>query len=329
MSMVCRLSIIVPVYGVEDYLAKCLDSLVNQSVDGYKIIVVNDGSKDNSQLIIEEYERRYPEIVKGYIKENGGLSDARNYGMKYVDTPYVMFIDADDFVEKTMVEECLNIIEQGYDLVVFSYFQHHVFDNTDEIIELKLNQGIYNPKINKEVLAFMPNAAWNKIYRTSLFTDNNILFPKGLLYEDLGTTPKLLICTEKVYFLNKPLYHYLVDRPNNITRQIDNRIFDVIEIMDQIIKYFKKKGCFETYVDELHYLYKVNTIENMRKVMKSSDYELAYRYINYVFDKEMDLFKKSKVKYEINLDGTDVVYSNRLLAKLYYFIKKMNKGGRE
>ena len=77
-----KVSVIVPVYNVEKYLNKCLDSLINQSLDNFEIIVVNDGSPDNSQKIIDEYVSKYPKIVKSYIKENGGLSDARNYGIK-------------------------------------------------------------------------------------------------------------------------------------------------------------------------------------------------------------------------------------------------------
>lgn len=319
--MTNELTVVVPVYGVEEYLAKCLDSLLCQSVDNYQILVINDGSKDNSQSIIDEYQNKYPNKVKGYIKENGGLSDARNYGLKYVGTPYVMFIDADDYVEKDMVETCLKAIKQDLDIVVFSYYQHYVANNSFEVINLKIKEGIYNPKENPEIIAYTPNAAWNKIYKTSLFKENNIIYPKGLLYEDLGTTPILLAKSLKVGYINKALYHYLVDRPNNITKQVDKRIFDVIKIMENNVKYFKDNNLYETYNQELHYLYKINTIENMRKAMKSKDKKLTIDYIEKVFDVEKKLFDSSILKYNIELNGSDIIYKNKSLAKMYYRFK--------
>ena len=93
-----KVSVIVPVYNVEKYLDKCLDSLVNQTLKDIEIIVVNDGTKDKSQKIIDKYVKDYPKLVKSYIKENGGLSSARNYGLKYAQGEYVGFVDSDDYV---------------------------------------------------------------------------------------------------------------------------------------------------------------------------------------------------------------------------------------
>lgn len=100
-----KVSVIVPVYNVEKYLERCLNSLVNQTLQDIQIIVVNDGSPDNSQEIIDRFEKEYPDKLKGYIKENGGLSDARNYGMQFVEGEYVAFVDSDDYVDDTMYEK--------------------------------------------------------------------------------------------------------------------------------------------------------------------------------------------------------------------------------
>ena len=100
-----KVSIIVPVYNVEKYLDKCLKSLVNQTLKDIEIIVVNDGTKDNSQKIVDKYVKKYPKLVKSYIKENGGLSSARNYGLKYVNGEFISFIDSDDWVRKDMFEK--------------------------------------------------------------------------------------------------------------------------------------------------------------------------------------------------------------------------------
>lgn len=102
-----KLSIIVPVYNVEKYLAQCLDSLVGQTVEDYEIIVVNDGSPDNSQRIIDDYAARYPGLIVPMIKENGGLSSARNLGMNVAKGEFIGFVDSDDWVDETMYEKCL------------------------------------------------------------------------------------------------------------------------------------------------------------------------------------------------------------------------------
>src|SRR5574344_2022066 len=99
-----KVSVIVPVYNVEKYLPKCLDSLVNQTLQDIEIIVVNDGTKDNSQKIIDKYAKKYKNI-KSYIKENGGLSDARNYGVAKANGEYISFIDSDDYIDKKMLEK--------------------------------------------------------------------------------------------------------------------------------------------------------------------------------------------------------------------------------
>lgn len=119
-----KVSVIVPVYNVEKYLERCLNSLVNQTLQDIQIIVVNDGSPDNSQEIIDRFEKEYPDKLKGYIKENGGLSDARNYGMQFVEGEYVAFVDSDDYVDETMYEKLYNkAIEEDSELVVCGYYK--------------------------------------------------------------------------------------------------------------------------------------------------------------------------------------------------------------
>ena len=117
--MKIKVSVIVPVYNVEAYLDKCLNSLVNQTLKEIEIIVVNDGSKDNSEKIIEKYKEKYPEKIKYYKKENGGLSSARNYGLKYAIGEYVAFVDSDDYVDLKMYEKMINLANlENSDIVV-------------------------------------------------------------------------------------------------------------------------------------------------------------------------------------------------------------------
>ena len=118
-----KVSIIVPVYGVEEWLERCMESLVHQTLQDIEIIVVNDGSPDNSQEIIDRYVKEYPDLVQGHIKENGGLSDARNYGLQYATGEYIAFVDSDDYVDVTMYEKLYKkAIEEESDAVTCAYF---------------------------------------------------------------------------------------------------------------------------------------------------------------------------------------------------------------
>ena len=103
-----KVSIIVPVYGVEKYIDKCLDSLVKQSLKEIEVIVVNDGTKDNSQKIIDKYVKKYPDKIKSFIKENGGQGSARNYGLEKASGEYIGYVDSDDFIEKDMYKKLYN-----------------------------------------------------------------------------------------------------------------------------------------------------------------------------------------------------------------------------
>src|SRR5574344_1140045 len=113
-----KVSVIVPVYNVEKYIEKCLDSLINQTLQDIEIIIVNDGSTDNCEKIKVNHMNKYKEKIKYYKKENGGLSDARNYGMKYATGDYICFLDSDDYVNVTLYEKMYNkAIEENYDYV--------------------------------------------------------------------------------------------------------------------------------------------------------------------------------------------------------------------
>ena len=154
-----KIGIVVPIYNVYDYLDRNLESLMKQTYKDIEVLCINDGSTDKSQEIIDKYVN-LDSRFKAFIKKNGGLSDARNYGLKYVDSEYVMFIDSDDFVEDTMVEECVTAMDDNHlDMFVFAYNQYYTETDTKEFISLGIKDGIYSLRDNKEILAKTPNAA--------------------------------------------------------------------------------------------------------------------------------------------------------------------------
>ena len=172
-----KVSIIVPIYKVEKYLKRCLESLVSQTFQEIEIICVNDGSPDQSQKIVDEYVEKYPHLVKGYLKENGGLSDARNYGLNLASGDYVAFIDSDDWVEPEMIEKMYRAArEQEADLVICDFVMDW---------ETKEKESLYISGIRQESTDFMRNvllsgpSAWNKLYKKDLFLKTDIRYPKG------------------------------------------------------------------------------------------------------------------------------------------------------
>ncbi len=166
-----KVSIIVPVYNVENYLAKCLDSLVNQSLQDIEILVIDDGSKDKSGDIIEQYAGKYPEKIKAFTKENGGLSDARNYGIDRATGEYIGFVDSDDYVAETMFEEMFLLAEKYHTKMVISNIQK--VDEHGNITQ-KLTQIPNMPELidlneHFSVFSDLSYFACNKLFKKEIF----------------------------------------------------------------------------------------------------------------------------------------------------------------
>ncbi len=315
-----KLTVVVAIYNVEKYLNKCLDSLKNQTCSDYEVWCINDGSTDNSRNIILSYLDN--SNFKLLDKENGGLSDARNYGLERCNSPYISFVDGDDFVSSDYVENIIKHMDDDIDMYVFNYNQYYLVDNHCEKNSFNIKSGIYNLKDKKELLAYTPNAAWNKAYKTSLFKDNDIEYPYGYRHQDLGTTPKLLLKANKVSYSNDYLYNYLIDRPNNITAQIDSKIYHIVDMAKEVMDYYISQNVFDDYVDEFEYLVKRNFIQSLRKSMKLKDKKFVYKFIDDVFDIENKYFKNSKHTYKIAEEKGDDVYLSRFKCKMYYLLKR-------
>ena len=320
-----RVSIVVPIYNVEAYLERNLESLRTQTYTDIRVLCINDGSTDDSQAVIDKFVAMDSRF-ESYVKENGGLSDARNYGLKYVNSEYVMFIDSDDFCEPEMVELCIKGMDkEDADMAVFAYNQYYVETNSKEKIDLCIPSGTYTLEKRPEILAKTPNAAWNKMYRTKLFIDNNIEYPFGYRHQDLGTTAKLMYHANKIVYINTPLYNYLIDRPNNITMQVDKKIYHIMEMCKEILDYYKKQGVFKKYYDELNFLVERNLIVSLRKSIKFKDRIFALRFIDAVFAFKKQYFSRSNAKYDVVDAKDDYIYLNKHLLKTYYLYKSYKK----
>lgn len=236
-----KVSVIVPVYNVENYLAKCLDSLVRQTYQNIEILVVNDGSKDHSEHIIQEYAQKYPEKIKPFIKENGGLSDARNFGIDHATGDYLGFVDSDDYVAPSMFEEMVHLAEKHQSKMVICNIQK--VDENGKVTQ-KLTQIPNMPeKIdlgnNFSVFSDLSYFACNKLFKKELFRDKR--FKKGAHFEDIQLIPQLLLECDTISQTQNFHYQYL-ERTDSITKTHTEKGLDILKAVIDVEEVFEKSG---------------------------------------------------------------------------------------
>lgn len=286
-----KVSIIVPVYNVERYIVRSMDSLVNQTLKDIEIIVVNDGSTDNSKKLIEIYQEKYPNKIKLVDKENGGLSDARNYGIPHATGEYIAFLDSDDYVELDTYEKMYNKAkEDDSDLVECDF----IWEYPDR---KKVDTGkIYNNK--KEMLTYARVVAWNKLIKRSLIEEHKMEFPKGLRYEDVEFFYKMVPYYNKVSFVKEPLIHY-IQRSSSISNTQNERTKEMFTIMDNVIKYYKENNLYEEYKTELEYTYaRLLLCSSLFRITKIEDAKIRKQLLNETWTRlnnEFPNWKKNEI----------------------------------
>ena len=220
------LTVVIPVYNVEKYLNRCLESILIQEWKNYDIIMVDDGSTDRSPQICDDYVKAY-DFISVIHKENGGLSDARNTGLSQAKGEYVYFPDSDDWLEPdTFIALAEALESQKFDIISFN--REFIKGEEDVIISDPVENQVFEGKdafVHMLKHSYITGFVNDKIYRKSLFVDHDILFPKGKYYEDLGTNYKLFLSAKKVYATNQKYYHYLIDNPDSITQSWNEKKF--------------------------------------------------------------------------------------------------------
>ncbi len=250
--MEVKYSIIVPVYNVEKYLPKCLDSLINQNFSDYEIIIVDDGSPDGSGKIADAYAEKYSSLISVIHQKNKGLGGARNTGIDKAKGEYLCFIDSDDWVADnflTRLDEELN--KNDLDILIFN--AHMILEN-GKIIGNFFNSEEKFRFVDNRILITGGISACDKIYKKSLFTETGVSFPEHMPHEDLATIPKLAIYAERVASINDCLYYYLQRKTSIMHNLTPDSIVRIIDCVDTVLDCFKQKGEFEKYYYELEYM---------------------------------------------------------------------------
>lgn len=243
-----KFSIIVPTYGVEKYIAGCIASLKAQTFKDFECLIVNDETKDNSvQVAIEAIGNDSRFAI--YHKKNGGLSDARNYGMRFAKGEYVFFLDSDDTVTPNTLESIAEKIDKyNSDIVLFDIM--YVYEDGREELSVGGYTEVTSYKEDSNII-YVNNSACNKVYRRTFLEDKR--FIKGMWYEDLAVIPVWLSEANNVSYVNKPLYRYL-QREGSIMHQADNRLFDIYKACKEI-----QDGLNKT-ADEIYEFYYGNCV---------------------------------------------------------------------
>ena len=236
-----KISVIVPIYKVEKYLRRCIDSIINQTFKNIEIILVNDGSPDNCPKICEEYKNKDNRIII-INQENQGLSAARNSGIRIARGQYLVFIDSDDYIEEDMIEYLYEgIVKYDVDISCCGYVA--VYDNgIKEKITVPSEDTIYKKEEALNILllnGYIDVVAWNKLYKKELF--NNILYPTGKLYEDMLTTYKLISVSDKILLRPKEKYFYCKRNDSIGGNQFSNKTLELLKACDEVYNYVAKE----------------------------------------------------------------------------------------
>ena len=232
------ISVIVPVYNVEKYLERCVKSIAAQTYKDLEILLIDDGSTDKSGKMCDDFQQTDSRI-KAFHKQNGGLSDARNYGIEHSAGEFISFVDSDDYIDEKMLETLHRLItENDADLAVCSamdVFEGKEVTQVKEIKEFNLNKvESYKYMLRGDGIP----SACNKLYKMQ--TVGNVRFPVGKLYEDGFFTPQILKRVEKTAVTSKPMYYYFRRADSITTKPFRKGDLDVIEAYDKCVKQVKE-----------------------------------------------------------------------------------------
>ena len=205
-----KISVIVPMYKVEKYITRCMESVKNQTFTDFEVLIINDGSPDKSAEIAGKFAKE-DERFTLFHKINGGLSDARNYGLERAKGEYVVFIDSDDCIHKeylqVLYDEC---VKNGADISYCSFYNSFLMSKIVLPSFSRIKSGVFDTEKALNMLIsdkYLHSFAWNKMYKKSLFTDNHIIYPK-IYFEDVATSPRVFFHANRVSVTSRPLYYY-------------------------------------------------------------------------------------------------------------------------
>ena len=320
----CEISVIIPVYNVEEYLNECMDSILNQSINDIEVICVNDGSTDSSLDILKQYSDK-EDRIKIINQENRGLGAARNAGLKNSKGKYIYFIDSDDYIEQDTLEKLYcSAISNSSDIVLFK------FQNVDDAhnvqrrgVEFKIDRIFGDIDYSNFSFTYMDvkkhvlNTAFSaclKLYKKEFIDSIDFTFPEGLSFEDVPVHARVMLEAERISFVNENLYNYRYNPKSITTSSAKN--FDIFKVIDMVEDYLLEKGYFDEFENEF-VLFKVSQTLTYLNREKSETF----------FKKTKEEFEKITINDDNLLSKSKINSFNLILNSNNYFeyIDKLNQ----
>lgn len=314
-----KVTIIIPVYNSEKYIGKCLDSILAQTYTDYEIIVVNDGSKDNSQEIINAYKIKYPDKIISIEQENKGVAITRNESIYRATGKYLMFIDNDDFIDKDYIQTYISIAEEGdYDAVIGGYRRPN--ENGKIIRTLQLKES--------EWAKFMIMTPWAKIFKKQYLLDNNISFLKNNIGEDIYFNLKAMLLSEKIKVIDYIGYNWFFNTTSvSNTNQKNIQNLQVYELLNSCYDMLKE----ENLLDDNYEILKTHFTRYIIWLLSFSTKKLNYKIISKEYDKLFKWLEEKFPDYRKNkmisyTKPYGEVFSIRFLVKSFMIAHKLHLG---
>lgn len=306
--MAC-VSVIVPIYNSEKYLKRCIDSLVCQTLSDMEFILINDGSTDSSDEIINSYN---DSRIKYYKRSNHGIGATRNFGIDKANGEFIGFLDSDDYVEPDMFlkmyNKCLN---DDLDIVICD---HYIEDNNSKSIVNFIDFDATSLNDMPNLLLDINLAPWNKLYSKKLF-DSTTYFPVNVKYEDTPWVALMFSRASRIGRINESLYHYIV-HDNSQTTVVDERVFDIFKITDLLLENLGNNDKIKSSVDDL-VIYLITKYTISQRYVRSR--KMRNKFIDYAFfylDKNINDFKKSDYFRKRN-KLKRIIEKNKFFTKIY------------
>ena len=324
MNYMVKISVVIPVYNSEKYLKRCINSVLNQTIKDIEIILINDGSTDKSEEIIDDYIAKHGEKIIKFNQRNAGQATARNKGIELAKGEFITFIDSDDYIDKMMLEDLYEeATNNNMDIVICDYFEE------------RKNQLIYKRQIlhehddmTKDYILFVAGPC-NKIIKTTLLKQNSIKFPENIFYEDIAIMPALAIYSQKIGYLKKPYYYYVI-RENSTMRQIkyNQKLDSIFFALDFLENIFKKEKQYEKYKEEIEFIFVEHLLFGATgRFLQFEECDKQRKLIVKTMKEKYPNWKKNKYVCEKSIIyrlTCSIFYSqNKMLIEIYKKMKKI------
>lgn len=328
-----KISVIIPVYNEEKHLGQCLSSISNQTLKEIEVIIVDDGSNDNSLSIAEEFQKTNSFPTRIIRQKNTGAGAARNKGLDLAKGEFIKFVDADDFLYNDTLEKMYNLAKKNDADIIRGNF---TLISDDKVVEDNANWwpfinqfAIIDPKVNKDFIIIEIPGVGNKLFKKNLFDD--FRFPENLKWEDLAVVPVLLAIANKVVYLNESVYNYRIDDNTTATdfKHSTKKILDIITIVDLFEENMKIKGVNTLYHEQIVGIYILHSLFRVENVMSWENCPMPFKvtiinsiinlvelkYPNWKDSKYINMYRKANSTFNNNMKKLDSYLKQELRSE--------------